>query len=393
MKDLLNKLLWKGRNNWQIFGAAVGTFIGLLLLLQAVQFYADLQNLMNGTSNNRDNGYLMINKKVSLLNTIGGASNFSEDEIENLKQQDFVTAVGAFSSNQFKVAASSQYIGFYSDMFMEAVPNNFMDVQPKGWNWSPEDDEIPLVISRDYLALYNFGFAPSQGFPQFTQSTIKKLPFTITVSGNGITRRYKGRIAGFSDRINSILVPQSFLDYSNQQLGNSTASQPSRLIFSTDNPYSEPLQTYLKEHNYEISRGRVIGEEMQVLLQLLLSAVGVIGGIIVFLSFLVFILNFQLVIAESSSDIQLLLQIGHRHQTISQVLFRNLAVLFGSVILLVFLSLAASRFFFVNWTAEQGFNLSNNFSVLTYLVSILFVSLFFGVSWWSIKQRVQSLGR
>ncbi len=90
MKQLLNKLLWNGRNNWQIFGAAVGTFIGLLLLLQAVQFYTDLQNLMNGTSNNHDNGYLMINKKVSLLNTIGGASTFSEAEINALKSQDFV---------------------------------------------------------------------------------------------------------------------------------------------------------------------------------------------------------------------------------------------------------------------------------------------------------------
>lgn len=393
MKQLLNKLLWNGRNNWQIFGAAVGTFIGLLLLLQAVQFYTDLQNLMNGTSNNHDNGYLMINKKVSLLNTIGGASTFSEAEINALKSQDFVTEVGAFSSNQFKVAASSQMIGFYSEMFMEAVPNTFMDVQPRGWNWSPTDEEVPLVISRDYLALYNFGFAPSQGLPQFTQSTIKKLPFTITISGNGQTRRYKGRIAGFSDRINSILVPQSFLDYSNQQLGNGIADRPSRLIFSTDNPYDEALQTYLKENNYEISRGRVIGEELQVLLQLLLSAVGVIGGIIVFLSFLVFILNFQLVIAESSSDIQLLLQIGHRHQTISRVLIRNLAILFGSVILFVFLALAVSRFFFIDWTTEQGFSLNNNFSTLTYLVAAAFVSLFFGVSWWSIERRVQSLGR
>lgn len=392
MKNLLNKLLWKGRNKWQILGAAVGTFIGMLLLLQAVQFYSDLQGLMDGTSNSREEGYLMINKKVSLLNTLGGASTFSEKEIEALEQQDFVDEIGAFKSNQFRVSASSQMLGFYSEMFMEAVPDMFLDVKPRGWNWSPSDREIPLVISRDYLALYNFGFAPSQGYPQFTQSTIKQVSFTVTVSGNGTTRRYQGRIAGFSDRINSILVPQSFLDYTNKQLGNGIAEKPSRLIFSTDNPYSQELMDYLKEKNYEISRGRVIGEELKVLLQLLLSVIGVIGGIIVFLSFLVFMLNFQLVIAESSRDIQLLLQIGHRHKTISQVLIRNLAILFGSVVVLTFIALAVGRYFFVDWTTEQGFSLDNNFSMLTYLVAIAFIMLFFGASWWSIERRVKSLG-
>ena len=206
MKNLLNKLLWKGRNKWQILGAAVGTFIGMLLLLQAVQFYSDLQGLMDGTSNSREEGYLMINKKVSLLNTLGGASTFSKKEIEALEQQDFVDEIGAFKSNQFRVSASSQMLGFYSEMFMEAVPDMFLDVKPRGWNWSPSDREIPLVISRDYLALYNFGFAPSQGYPQFTQSTIKQVSFTVTVSGNGTTRRYQGRIAGFSDRWCSSLL-------------------------------------------------------------------------------------------------------------------------------------------------------------------------------------------
>lgn len=392
MKQLLNKLLWKGKNKWQIFGAALGTFIGMFLLLQSVQLYSDLQNLMDGTANSREDGYIMINKKVSLLNTLGGASTFTDADVAALEKQDFVKEVGKFTSNQFKVSASSQLLGFYSEMFMEAVPDKFMDVKPRGWNWSPGDEEVPLVISRDYLALYNFGFAPSQGYPQFTQSTIKQVSFTITTNGNGIVKRYRGRIAGFSDRINSILVPQGFLDYANANFGNGKADAPSRLILSTDNPYSENLNTFLSENNYEISRGRVIGEELKVLLQLLLSVVAVIGVIIVLLSFLVFILNFQLVIAESSRDIELLLQIGHRYKTISQTLIRNLSILFGSVVLLTFIALFATRFFFVNWTTEQGFALVHNFSSLTYLVAILFVVLFFGVSWWSVNRRVMRLG-
>jgi hypothetical protein len=393
MKKLLHKLLWEGKNKGQIIGAAIGTFIGLLLLLQSVQFYSDLQNLMNGTANSREGGYLMINKTVSLLNTFGGASTFSESDISELEAQNFVKEVGQFQSNQFRVSASSKMLGFYSEMFMEAVPDLFMDVKPNGWNWSPSDREIPLVISRDYLALYNFGFAPSQGFPQFTQNTIKKVSFTITITGKGETRRYTGRIAGFSDRINSILVPQDFLNYANKEFGNGSTKNSSRLILETDNPNGLELNEYLNDKNYEISRGRVIGEQLKVLIQLLLGIISIIGIVIVLLSFLIFVLNFQLVIAESSADIKLLLQIGHRHQTISQILIKNLSVLFGVVVTLAFIALFIARYFFIDWTSEQGFDMTTNFSILTYLIAIIILGLFFGLSRFVVGRKVKDLGR
>ena len=84
---ILNQLLWSGKNRWQIIGAAIGAFIGLFLLLSALQLYFDLQRLVKGDSSTEQ--FVLINKKVNLFNTLGARSTFTEEEISDLKIQEF----------------------------------------------------------------------------------------------------------------------------------------------------------------------------------------------------------------------------------------------------------------------------------------------------------------
>ena len=42
---ILNKILRQNNNIWQIVGAIIGSFMGLLLLLLSIQFYIDLNDL------------------------------------------------------------------------------------------------------------------------------------------------------------------------------------------------------------------------------------------------------------------------------------------------------------------------------------------------------------
>lgn len=41
----------------------------------------------------------------------------------------------------------------------------------------------------------------------------------VRLSGRGRTERMKGRIVGFSNRLNTILVPQAFMEWANATLG------------------------------------------------------------------------------------------------------------------------------------------------------------------------------
>ncbi len=387
--QILNQLLWSGKNKWQIIGAAVGAFIGLFLLLSALQLYFDLQRLIKGDSSTEQ--FVLINKKVNLFNTLGARSTFTNEEIEDLRNQDFIEAVGVFVSNQFKVNASSQMLGFYTELFFESVPDEFIDVSNSRWQWSKGNNEVPVILSRDYLALYNFGFAPSQGLPQFTPNTISKVSMDVNISGNGLRKTFKGRIIGFSDRINSILVPQSFMTWANENFGETQKPQSSRIILKTNNPYSSELNDFLEKNKYEVSSGRLIGGQLTTLLRNIISIVAVIGVIIVLLSVLIFILNFQLIISQSKEDIRLLLQLGYKTKQISKVLTHNLAYLFVGVLVSTMIGLFFSRLWFVSWFSNQGFNIPGSLHFGVYIAIVIFSASFIMLNVQNIRKNVSRL--
>ncbi len=387
---MLNTLLWKENSKSQIIGAAIGAFLGLFMLLLSLQIYIDLKQMTNGSITGGKQ-YVLVNKRVNLFNTLGASSSFTDEEIANLKGQSYIDDLAIFTPNNFRVSASSAILGFYTELFFESVPDNFVDVQSSKWHWSEGDKEIPIILSRDYLALYNFGFAPSQGLPQFTQSTITKVTIDITISGKGLKKVFKGRIIGFSDRINSILVPKRFMDWANQNYGGEDKIGSSRLVLATNDPYSQELKNYLEDNNFEVSSGRLIGGQISGILKKLITVFAIIGTAIVLLAVLIFILNFQLLISRASNNIRLLLQLGYKHTQLSGLLLKHLLKLFALVLLLTFVCLFVTRWIFINWFATQGFHLQFGFHWIVYVAAIAFAFIFVLVNKINIQRNVLSL--
>jgi hypothetical protein len=105
--NLLHKILWEGKSKWQVLGAAIGAFIGLLLMLTAVQLYFDLQKLLDGEANPNDQ-YVQVNKKVNVFNTFGVKSTFTEAEIEEIESQEFVQKNRKFYSESIQSKCDEQ---------------------------------------------------------------------------------------------------------------------------------------------------------------------------------------------------------------------------------------------------------------------------------------------
>jgi hypothetical protein len=318
-------------------------------------------------------------------------ASFSAEDIEEIRNQDFISEVGVFTSNQFKVGASNKMLGFYTELFFESVSDQFIDLDDSDFEWEEGDQDLPIILSRDYLALYNFGFAPSQGLPQFTPSTINRVSLDIIIRGKNQREVFKGNIIGFSDRINSVLVPQTFMNWANSKFGESSQKEYSRLILRTENAYGQELQTFLEDKGYEVSSGRLIGGELAALLKTIIVVVGFVGFVIVLLSLLVFLLNFQLVISQASRDIALLLQLGYPPKQISKLLINRVVSLFGLVLFTSFIILSTIRFLMVEWFENQGFELEYPLSLWVYIVAALFSVFFLFIQVSSIRKKVNQL--
>ena len=386
---MLKKLFQKNRNPYQIVGAAIGAFLGLFLLLLALQIYFDFQKILRGSSDG-DN-YITINKPVSLANTFLGKSVFSEADIKELDNQSNAIGtegVGIFIANRFKVGASSQMMGFYTELFFESIPESFIDVQDPKFRWYEGQNEIPIIMSKDYLALYNFGFALSQGLPQFTPSTISQVSVDITIRGKGREQVFAGRIIGFSERINSILVPERFMKFANDNFGDQPDIGASRLLLKVKNPYDKNLTRFLEDKGYEISSGRLIGGRLTTILNAIISSVFVIGFLLMILSVIVFILNYQLIISKSAPDIRLLLQIGYRPSQITSVLRGSLMKLLGSVFIIIIIALILTRYILLNWMESQGFELNLPYHSIVILIGIALMLLITTINFFNIKKSV-----
>ncbi|MBL7815833.1 MAG: hypothetical protein JNL70_12535 [Saprospiraceae bacterium] len=383
---ILKKLLTQNRNTAQVIGAAIGAFIGLFLLLFALQTWFDLQKILRGASEGEN--YVILNKPVSLANTIFGKSVFKPEETKDIGSQSFTKAVANFSANRFKVSASSSAINFYTELFFESVPKEHLDVEDPEFRWREGQTEIPIIMSKDYLALYNFGFAISQGLPQFTPSTIRKVNFDINLRGKGQEKTFTGRIIGFSNRINSILVPESFMSFANDQFGDQPDLGASRILLKVENPYDKKLATYLNEKGYELSTGRLIGGRLGTILNATIAALAIIGILLMLLSTLVFVLNYQLIISKSAADIRLLRQIGYRPTDIARVLRGSLFKLLGSIFIIVIAALFAARIGVVGWLEQQDFAVSKTYDAPVLLIGLVLMSVILVVNILNIKRQV-----
>ena len=313
---LVWKLLRRHISLPQLAGFFLANLLGMLIVLLSLQFYRDVKPVFSAEDGFIRPDYLILSKRISALNTIGlgSVSTFSQKEQDELRAQPFAKRVGAFTASQYKVACSLGINGmaqFGTEMFFESVPDAFVDVDLQKWHFREGDEVVPIILPRTYLAIYNFGFAQSQKLPKISESIVGMVEMTVSMRGNGRNEFIKGRVIGFSTRLNTILVPESFINWSNERYAPEANTEPSRIILEVKNPADDAIISYINEHGYELEDDKLDAGRITFFLRLTSAIVMGIGLLISLLSFYILMLSIYLLVEKNSEKIRTLLLIGY----------------------------------------------------------------------------------
>lgn len=329
----------------QLGGFAVANLIGLTIVILAIQFYGDVRPIFNDEESFIKRDYLVITRKVTGMGALmGTSSEFSSEAVADIEQQKWVTKVGKFQTSEYSVNASlglgSSGRSMNTQFFFESIPDEFIDVSSADWRFNPERPEVPVIVSKDYLSLYNFGFAAAQGMPQLSEGMMGMIPLKFTLSGNGLTDVLPGRIVGFSSRLNTILVPETFMRWSNLRYGNGGKSAPSRLIVEVNTPGDVRISDYIEAKGYEVGGDKMNSGKANYFLSVIIGIVIAVGVLISLLSFFVLMLSIYLLLQKNTKKLQDLLMLGYSPAQVAapyigMVTAINAVVLVASIALMI----------------------------------------------------------
>ena len=308
------KLLKQHINPSQLLGFSLANVCGMVIVLLAIQFYRDVLPAFTQGDSFLNGDYVIVSKKISTLGTlVGKQTTFSTRDIEEIEEQPFVKRVGSFLPSQFKVMAGMglQGVTMSTDLFFESVPDAYVDVQSDRWKFDPESGIIPIIIPRNYLNLYNFGFAQSRNLPQLSEGVIGMVNLDIRMAGNGQVGQMKGRIVGFSSRLNTILVPEAFIRWANARYGTGKEAEPSRLVIEVSNPADERIVQFFQQKGYEQEGNELEAGKTTWFLKVVVGVVLSVGLLISVLSFYILILSVYLLLQKNMRKLETLLLIGY----------------------------------------------------------------------------------
>lgn len=320
--NLIWKLLRQHISLSQFAGFFFANLFGMWVVMLGIQFYKDIIPVFTEEDSFINNNFLVVSKHITTVGTLSGRSNaFSSFDIEDVRKQPFCKKVGAFTSSQYKVSAAMSMQGaepLNTEMFFEAVPDSFVDAAASDWQYKPGDEQVPVILPRTYIALYNFGFAQSRNLPKVSDGLVGMIDMHIFINANGQHAQFKGKVLGFSSRLNTILVPQNFIDWSNSTYEPGKTEDPSRIILEVNNPTDDRIAQYMQQKGYDVEDNKLDAGKTTYFLKVVVSMVMLVGLLVSILSFYILMLSIYLLVQKNTQKLENLLLIGYSPSRVSR---------------------------------------------------------------------------
>ncbi len=345
----------------KIFNSVIlyaGLFIAFILVLSCLQLYENANRLF-GNKSSDSNYWLTFSKKITPDN-IGRRAllGFNENDIAKLKQWQEVKSVYPFSANEFKASANGgDFIPFYTDLYFEGVDLKAIDVPLTEEEFQVKGDEIPIIISREYLNLYNYGFALNQGLPQISEDFAKKIEVNINIVVNKQNKTYRGKMVGLSDRIHSVLIPKKFLDSLNLAEKPQLANQPkifNRVLVQVKDSGDESLISKMKENNYESNQESLRSAKIKSKLFLVLNLIALLGIFIFALCLYIIVSFIKIQFLEKHEEVSIKNSLGYSPKKMVSDISRRFCINLMIVLAVSLAVIAGGQYFLAKSSVSNG---------------------------------------
>lgn len=444
-------------SGWEIWIASIGCLLGSSLLILAVQLYQDSNRFFEGQVS--PSNFFTLNKKIqggALVNMGKGEKTFTQDELDGIEKMDGVMRTGGFTRNKFPLTLyiwPSGQVGLgaaaKTDLFFESIPDEFLDFVPEGWNWDENSSTVPIIVPKFYLDLWNFGLAPSRiEYPTLSNEAATGMPIELFI-GNNREVTMEGRFVAFSKRINSVLVPESFLSQANEKYGKPDAGQyfflwkngavegpprtlgflrglteeqkqgaevspigspaerkpileileeqttdmqfPSRIIVQIEGSPSDAFVAKLEDKGYELNREFPEQDLIKKITNTVFLGMAIIGFLFSISSIATFATSFRLVVTQASEPATNLLLLGFSSNSLIKLFFRRFVLLFIPVFLCALILGGVLQYWLCHIGKNIGIDVESGFSIPTLAFAFGYCIVFLVVNRMTIEKSVNKL--
>lgn len=391
------RLIWKVlRQNisiGQLFGFVLANIIGLTIIVLGLQLYLDIQPIMGDKAGFMRPDYMVVSKQVSNEAAVfGEKTTFSQAELDDIRSQEFVSKIGVFTPAQYSVYLSLMISSYElsTEMFFESVPDDFIDVNSEDWTYPNADDLVPIILPRAFLNLYNFSYAPSSSFGALSDDMINTMIIDLTLGDGAYQVKKKGRVVGFSSRLNTILVPQAFMTWANNTLApNAEVEDPARIIVQVTNPTDKRIAEYFESHHLNVEGDKLDSSKAAWFVRILISGVMMVGLVICMLAFYVLVLSIFLLMQRNHDVIRNLRAIGYTSTKVA--IPYQLIVLFTNMLSVVtaMIGMMAIRKYYLTYLADFAPDYQPATVTLAWIVLICFGLIVSAANAVLIKQAIK----
>jgi hypothetical protein len=387
---MLNKLLFRNQDKKQLIIAIIGAFMGITFLITSIHYLIKVNEFGEGADILGPNT-IIVQKKVTSSSTLNlTKTDFTENELKKIKAEKFIVDVQPVISNNFDVSfetADPMVPRFRSDVFIQTLDPEFLDVKSEKWHWKEGDEFVPIILPRDFLVMLNT-FMSAQGIPQVSDDLAMDIKFKFTLSNETGKEWVDARIIGFTNEVASILVPESFMTYGNEKFALKKDKKITQIMISGKESEFGLVEELLKKRGLESKNSQMVVGRLKSMIGTLFLVVLGISVIAVFVSGLVLIQYMQLLMSRNAYEVRTLLRIGYHPDTVIRKFFLYFVKVFGIVAGLGLAVFFLFKLFLDNMFESGGLYIDKGLSYQSIAALLLAFAIFTFASFRSAKKGI-----